>query len=428
MQLILDRVLLIYSVFWSFRSLEEEYNRVEFKYGVVILRTRRFLGLMERLGRLKVTRPFSWFLVYLMPFIAAVAVYIFLSQLFVLFSPRGQQVSTVIKSLGPLANLGIPGINPYLPIVYGWIALIIAIIIHEAAHGVVARSLGLKVKSSGLLFFIFIPIGAFVEVDDVELANARFRDSSRVLGAGAGVNFLLAAVCLMLLIFGVVSTMAPKANGIAVVNVVVDSPADKAGIIPGDFIVAINGTHVNSPTNISSSPWYRPGVVLKLSVYRDGAILNKTLVLGENPLNKTLGFIGVGDKSYSELLSVARTYSTSLFSFPAIYFCIPTLPQCQNAVPFGSPLYAFYSSPLGPLIVPLANLLYWIFFINFNLAIVNSLPIYFFDGGQAFRLLVKAVGKGRLSEASLNGITAATSTLVLLMVLFTIFGPYLSFA
>jgi membrane-associated protease RseP (regulator of RpoE activity) len=408
--------------------LEEKYNRFEFKYGLVIVRTKRFLGIMERLGRLKLTKPIAWLLVYLMPIIAGLAIYIFLSQLLVLFSPRGQQVSTVIRSIGPLANLGIPGINPYLPIVYGWIALIVAIVLHEAAHGVVARSLGLSVKSSGLLFFLFIPVGAFVEVDDNQLVNAKFRDSSRVLGAGAGINFLLAAFCLLILIFGVVPSMAPKANGIAVVSVVVDSPANKAGLLPGDFIVAINGTHVNAHENISASPWYRPGVILNVTVYREGVIMNKILKLGENPANKSLGFVGIEDRGYSDLIAIAKAYSSSFFSFPALYFCIPTLPQCQNVVPFGSPLYVFYSSPIGPVTIPLANLLYWVFFINFNLAIINSLPIYFFDGGQAFRLLVKAIGKGRLSEPSLDRITAATSALVLFMLLFTIFGPYLNIA
>jgi membrane-associated protease RseP (regulator of RpoE activity) len=412
--------------FYGFIGLEEEYNRAEFKYGLIILRTKRFLGLMDKFGKLGITRPLSWFLVYLMPLMAGVAIYIFLSQLIILFSPRGQEVSAVVRSLGLRANLGIPGINPYLPIVYGWIALIVAIVLHEAAHGVVARSLGLKVKSSGLLFFLFIPVGAFVEVDDTQLLNAKFRDSSRVLGAGAGVNFLLAALCIFLLIFGVVPSMVPKANGIAVMNVVVDSPAYRAGILPGDFIVAINGTHVNSPENISSSPWYKPGVFLNISVYRNGMILNKGVFLGENPMNKTLGFVGIGDKSYQELASVVRFYSGSLLSYPALYFCIPTLPQCQNVVPFGSPLYAFYTSPLGPATVPVANLLYWIFFINFNLAILNSLPIYFFDGGQAFKLFIKALGKGRLSEINLNRITAATSTVILFMLLISIFGPYLN--
>lgn len=394
-----------------------------------MIRTKKFIGLMDRIGKLRITKPVSWLLVYLMPVSAGIAMYFFLSQLTILFSPRGQQVAQVVRSIGPLANIGIPGINPYLPIVYGWIAVIVAVVIHEAAHGIVARSIGLRVKSSGLLFFLFIPIGAFVEVDDTQLANSRFRDSSRVLGAGSGINLVIAILSLLILLFAVVPSMVPKADGIAVIGVVSNSPAEKAGIMPGDFIISINGSKIDNPEKISQSSWYKPGVIINMTVYRDGTIINKLIKLGENPYNKTLGYVGVSDQSYSQLVSAVSYYSSALFKSPFLYFCIPTLPQCQQTltIPFTSPLYVFYDSPLGSLLVPISNLLYWMFFVNFNLAIFNSLPIYLFDGGQAFRLLVKTIGGKRLSETTLNTITNLAGSVLLLIILFSIFGPYLAF-
>jgi hypothetical protein len=55
-------------------------------------------------------------------------------------------VGQAVRELGPGSILLLPGINPLLPIVYGWIAIIVAIAIHEGAHGVIARNGGLNVE------------------------------------------------------------------------------------------------------------------------------------------------------------------------------------------------------------------------------------------------------------------------------------------
>ncbi len=67
------------------------------------------------------------------------------------------------------------------------------------------------------------------------------------------------------------------------------------------------------------------------------------------------------------------------------------------------------------------------YFINFNLAIFNSLPIYPLDGGQAFDVTVKALGKERLSEKTLSRITTVISVVLVSMIALLILGPYLIF-
>ena len=54
-----------------------------------------------------------------------------------------------MREIGPQSNLLIPGLNPYLPWTYGWIALVVTIIIHEAGHGIVARVHNIKIESTG---------------------------------------------------------------------------------------------------------------------------------------------------------------------------------------------------------------------------------------------------------------------------------------
>lgn len=409
----------------------EEYKRVEFHYGVVLVRTKRFQSLMDRIGRVRISGPAGWFLLYLMPVAAAIALFLFLSQLGVLLSPRGQEVASYIRTLSPLGNLGLPGINPYLPIVDGWIALIVAMVIHEGAHGIIARSLGLPVKSSGLLFFLFVPIGAFVEVDEDALKAAKASHSGRVLAAGAGINLLVGILCLVFL-FGIVAAMKPSVNGVAVVSVYANSSASQAGIMSGDFITKVNGIAVNDAAAVANSTWYQPGHVINLTVWRAGSYLQLNgMTLGTLLVNDTRtgivsqrAFLGIDDLGYPQLQGLVSTYTSSFLVRPALYLCIPTLPTCQGLVPFSDSLARFYGPPAGSSLAQSANLLYWMFFINFNLSIFNSLPIYPLDGGQAFRVALKALGRKRLTETALSRITATSSVIVVAILLAVIVGPY----
>jgi membrane-associated protease RseP (regulator of RpoE activity) len=415
--------------------MESEYKRFEFHYGILLVRTRRFQSLMDSLGANRISKPAGWFFLYVMPVAAAIGFYLFLSELGVLFSPRGVAVATYIRTLSPLANLGIPGINPYLPIVDGWIALVVAMIVHEGAHGVVARSHGLPVKASGLLFFLFVPIGAFVDVDESAIKAAPASHSLRVLAAGAGINLIVGLMCLLLLL-GAVSTMRPASQqGIGVV-VPSGSPLAKAGVQTYDYLLAVNGIPLNDVSSITSSPWYKINNTVTVTVWRSGSTFERNVTLGYQLFQNTSSgqtfkrpFLGVSlsnpsTQSASDLRGLVSTYTGAALSKPFTYVCIPTLPSCQAVVPFSDTLAPFYSSSLGSSLVPLANLLYWIFFLNFNLAIFNALPIYPLDGGQAFMVGVKALGRGKMSEKTLMRITGAATLAVVALVLGVLASPW----
>ncbi|MFI5404137.1 MAG: site-2 protease family protein [Candidatus Gagatemarchaeaceae archaeon] len=397
----------------------EDFKRVEVsRYGIVLLRTRRFKGVMDRLGRNKIAKPVGWVLLYLMPIAAAFGFFIFISNFLVLFSPVAHQAAGVVRGISPLAYLGLPGINPYIPFLYGWIALVFGMIVHEGAHGVVSRSLGLPVKASGLLFFLFVPIGAFVDIDETALKAARARDSGRVLAAGAGVNFV-AGIVFLLLLSNTVSTMSPAANGLAITGVGSPSPAATAGIHPGDFILSVNGVHLNDTSQIVNSNWYKQNQTITMTVWRSGEVRTVGLTVGRNPANASLPYLGINSIGYSELRGIASRYSNSFLTRPVIYICIPAFPCAASIIPFSDTLAPLYTSPYGGALVPLASLLYWLFFLNFNLAIFNALPIYPLDGGQAFRIGLGALGRGKLSEKTLSNLsTVATLVVFALIVTF----------
>ena len=399
-----------------------------------MLRTRRGLSLMESLGKRKITKPLAWFMLFLMPISGGIALYIILQEVLIFFSPRGPAVITYIRTITPLANLLLPGINPYVPIVYGWIAIVVAVVIHEASHGIVARSLGLPVKSAGLIFFFFIPLGAFVEVDETQLRETKARNSLRVLGAGSGINFIVGLVCLALLILSV-AAMVPAANGSAIVGVEADatglpSPALHAGIMPGDFIVAIDGT----PNNDLGSLTLQPFQVVNITIWRDG----QTMVLPNVKLGETIqentqthqnithAYLGVSYIPYQSLTSTAKTYAHDYSNDPFLYIIPPAFPSVAYVIPFSAQLSGFYTSPLGSATPIAESLLFWLFFVNFNLAIFNNLPIYPMDGGQALERFLVGAGRGRISDEVAKRITIAVTILLVFTLVAVVGGPYLS--
>jgi membrane-associated protease RseP (regulator of RpoE activity) len=190
---------------------QTEEKRVDFRFPLLIIRTKRFAKVFDRLGSLRASKYLSWLFLIFVPFVAGIALYLVVTSLIgVITTPA---VAQVAKQLGPGSILLLPGINPTLPIVYGWIAIVVAIVIHEGAHGVIARNVGLRVKSSGLLFFLIIPIGAFVDVDEEQIKTARARSSLKVMAGGVGGNILVGVVCLIGLLL-IVGSLTPIVDGV----------------------------------------------------------------------------------------------------------------------------------------------------------------------------------------------------------------------
>jgi len=424
----------------------EEEHAVTFSWGIIMVRTKKLLNILDYLAKYRIFADFGWAFLGITIVAAAFMIWLMVDQDYILLTGSlalrcavGAATASQCHTIGVTVTQGpsiqsyllLPGLNPVIPVIYGIIGIVVAVVIHEGMHGVIARRLKLPVRSTGLLFFLIVPIGAFVEIDEKEIQKSKFRDSGRIMAGGPGSNIIVALVALAILLVIVGGLVPAQFNGAYVQTIVQGSPADtlhsQGHLVSGDIIVAVNGTEVNSVTSLSN---YlnntRANESLILSISHAGQIHNYTITLATYPSpNVTRGFIGIAQSfSSSDLASIQHTYASDFFKDPILYLVVPGIfAQANSVVPFSNELANLYSSPsLGGAWYPLAMTAFWIWFINVNLAFFNSIPLYPLDGGQALLNFFSHFGRKGV-ELRAKKLTTIISILMLVLILSFLFLP-----
>lgn len=308
---------------------QKEQRRVEFNFPILTVRTKTFNGLFDRLGSFRTSLWFSRIAVVVVPIVAGIGLYLLINSLLnLLWTPAVREVS---RELGPSAYLLLPGINPMLPLLFGWLGIIVAITIHEGAHGIVARNNGFNVKSSGLLFFLIIPIGAFVDVDEEQIAKSKPRPALKVMAAGVGANILVGLVCLLGVII-IINGLTPIVDGVYIANVVDGGPAAEAGLQVGDIFVSIDNVNISRYEELRALfEDKQPGDVISVTVARGESWQERfstTIRLAESNGSAIMG-VNIGDLTTSDRLQLYQNLSlTSL----TLYLVPPAL--APGVVPF----------------------------------------------------------------------------------------------
>jgi len=398
---------------------KDERRRVEFSFPIITVRTQVFSGVFDRLGALRVSRWISWGSLFLVPFVAGIGLYLLISSLLnLLWNPAAGEAA---REAGLAAYLLLPGVNPFLPLLYGWFAIVCAIAIHEGAHGITARSWGLKVNSSGLLFLLFIPIGAFVDVDEEQLKKASASVSSRVMAAGVGANVVVAVACLIGVLV-LVAGLTPVIDGVYISNVQEGLPAEAAGLLPNDVLVSVDRVTVDRIADLNIILEDKnPGDVVEVTVARGDKWQDRfsTVVNLTRFENRTIMGINAGNLLLKERL---RNYQNVTLQVLPLYLIPPSL--ASGSVPFSDFLAPFYTHSLGQGWHVLANLLFWVWFVNVNLAVFNALPIYPLDGGRMFNIALKRVIHRKGGEKLISAITIAATATVVFVLLMIILIPF----
>src|SRR2546425_1835189 len=337
----------------------------------------------------------------------------------------------------PETLLGLPGINPIIPVGYGILGLAVAIILHEFSHGILSRVANIKIRSLGLIFLIF-PIGAFVEPDEDELRALPRRERARLYAVGPATNVLLAILFAALFSTVMVTSVTPVVDGVGIIGFTNDtSPAKLARMQPYTVITAVNGTAVHSQSEfvaaLSAVPM-NATIIVRAVDPATRIPTNYSVTTQWNPTTKraVLGIYAfdVSTDYYHPLTNPAR-----FDGVPRALLAFVSLPFSGYS-PIGNPGARFYQiqGPAAAIPAPLfwliVNALYWLFWLNLMLGATNALPAVPLDGGYIFRdgieSLVSRLRKGMPVEARdriVRGLSYTFAFLILALVLWQLIGP-----
>ncbi len=303
----------------------------------------------------------------------------------------------------------------------------LVVLVHELGHFVVARRSGIKVLEFGLGYpprlktlavrdgveytLNAIPIGGFVRMlgeEDPSEPDSFARKSARVrigtLLAGPVMNLFLAAV----LFAGVFVIGEQIAVGRVVIqSVAPNSPAEQAGILPGDVVTAIEGQEVRNTLELLERTLASAGTEVSVSLLRAGKEAHVRLTPRLKP--------PPGEGAMGIVIMMQEGYQVQTVRHP-IWEAIP-LGLREVWIVFQETIAGFVrmfrvgispgdiAGPVGILQLGgavaqtgVANLMRFVAFLSVNLSIINLLPVPPLDGGRiAFILLEKLRGGKRFA-------------------------------
>ncbi|MGC2288551.1 MAG: site-2 protease family protein [Thermoplasmata archaeon] len=402
---------------------------------LLMTKTKRGLGLLERLGRFKRFWSVVGDLGIVLAGAAMALIVVVLAVEAVLAFGLG-----AARAPTPTEALGLPGINPFIPLGYGLVAIVIGIVLHEMFHGIVARSQNIGVKSVGILWLV-VPVGAFVEQDDTQMQSASRRSRDRVGAAGILANFLIALVTFLLLILLITTSVHPAVSGVELAGIEVGTPAANLSLQAGDLITQINGTatpNIATLQNVLDAS--HPGQSVTLTWWNpyQSRYSSGTALLSNSPYDKTRGFLGVAiQPTYLQPAGLLSTMTTPWNSAAG-----PLLGFVEwLSLPFAlaSPIQgtsATYFHVTGPLVglgtgnvLILVNLLYWITWMSLLLGLSNALPLIPLDGNLLFRDWVSGIAariRTGWTTAQLDNFSGQMTVLASLIIVFLLLWQFVA--
>lgn len=358
------------------------------------------------------------------------------------------------------------------------VVLIVLILVHEAGHFFVAKMVGMRVDEFGLGYpprlwgikfgeteytINALPFGGFVRIygeDDVgktkaehtAKASGAFVSKPRlaqalVLFAGVTMNMILAWVLITgALVIGTPRGLAPaevsQAHNVSLIvgQVLSNSPASKAGFLPGDIITtAQDGSRSWSGANTKAFTTFVAedvGVPMHISITRNNKSLTLTAtpakgVVSSDPSRYALGVgistIGILPLSLTAAISAGTVLTWEITRATAVglaHFLAQAVTLSANLSQIAGPIGI--ASAVGAAATHgMSSLFALVAVISINLAIINLIPIPALDGGRLFFVLIEAVTRRSIKPRIAQAINVVGFALIIiLMVVVTVHDIY----
>ncbi len=368
--------------------LPEDTESVVIGLGVFLYKSARLKGFIQRLS-MKGSQIWH--------FLANTAVLVSVGGVFLalgLFSINAFRLLTKPQQAIGIVPV-IPGVTiPVNLFIFGFLPLaIVAIFIHEFSHGITALIEKISIKSAGFAIFLFF-LGGFVEPDDKDLAEARPHSRMKVYAAGSFSNLLFAIGLLVLLLplpfFLTISPAYESPDGIMIVGLSENGPAELAGIQVGDVITTFNGIAITNEKEMSDE------YIAFYSQNRANSKSNTTILLEI----QNRGFLEVQSGSYGFLGIGYMTHYTPRGWADSLGF-----------------------TSYGP--YRIRQFLFLAQILNFIVALVNLLPIPFLDGHKLMGTFFDEVLGENRGKIVLRALASISLFLLLFNMIFTFLNPEL---
>jgi regulator of sigma E protease len=199
---------------------------------------------------------------------------------------------------------------------------------------------------------------------------------------------------------GIGPLLTPRVN-----TVTPGSPAERAGIKPGDIVVAIAGQPEYTPEDLTQAIQKRPGERFTITVEREGRRLDLTVTAdrvkehGPGGREIEIGRVGIGIDTKTAVTYVrsnpivaagqglAQTWNITALTATGLWKLVTRQIDSSN---IGGPIQiateAGRQARQGA-----ASLAFFTAVISVNLAVLNLLPVPMLDGGHLFFFLIEAV-------------------------------------
>lgn len=332
--------------------------------------------------------------------------------------------------------------NPLaIPLFLVMFTLIIAV--HEFGHYFTARLLGMRVlefafgfpprifaiRRGGIDYSInAIPFGGFVRIlgqDDFSIEQRGAGElgsftskpwwaQAIVLAAGVAMNFVLALIVLTAAFM--IGTEAPT-GVVRVEEVAPGSPAEVAGIQPGDLVKTIDGKAITRTGELQTYVYGHAGKEVTIVLERDGRPVGPLVVVPRAQPPEDQGPLGVRLSEVTSpptALSPPQAFGQALRLTGDVAVQIAELPGQLFARPAGQPGPPPVGGPIEILRVTalvsqagLSAFLKLVGVISVNLGVLNIVPFPGLDGGRLFFVLLSAVLRRRISpqvEAAIHAV------------------------